>query len=101
MENFGDSGDWWTSTRSTMKFRDPVGNAKIEEILKTAPIEIDPSILAADIGVAGGGAQHVRAYQRRLGLRAPAVSGIHKSNRSALDTRGGNKTSRAKRKREI
>jgi hypothetical protein len=91
MENFGNSDDWWISTSSTMKFRDPYDSPEIEKILRDAPQGLDPEILAAEIGVCGFSATHVRAYQRRLGLRPPAVNKGRNNNRTALDTRGRKK----------
>lgn len=90
MENFGNSDDWWTSTNSTMKFRDPQDSVRIEKILKDAPF-CDPEILVEEINQRGFGAAHVRAYQRRLGLRKVAENNSRKVKRSALDTRGRKK----------
>ena len=84
--------DYWTSTSSEMRFRDPVDSPEIERILREAPAGIDPQILADEIGVCGFGAAHVRAYQRRLGLRTITESNGRGTKRSALDTRGRKRT---------
>lgn len=74
-----------------MKFRDPYDCPRIEIILKTAPKGLDPDLLADDIGVTGFSAMHVRAYQRRLGLRQIAENSSRGERRYAIDQRGRKK----------
>lgn len=57
---------YWMSTRSPQSmFRPDYQTPELAEQLHTAA-GVDPAIIAADVGIAS---HHVRAFQRKLGLR--------------------------------
>jgi hypothetical protein len=87
MENFGNSDDWWMSTNSTIRFRESYETTERDQILRDAK-GVDVAILSADLGMTPS---HIKAYQRRLGLRTIAESNGRGTKRSALDTRGHKK----------
>jgi hypothetical protein len=64
--NIGTSVDWWMSTKSPATlFRPSYQTDELEDFLRENA-GVEPALLAADTGV---GRNHIRACQRRLGLR--------------------------------
>lgn len=58
--------DWWASTKSPRDmFRPDYQNVENDRIIREST-GVDPALLAADLGVSE---VHIRAYQRRLGVR--------------------------------
>lgn len=75
------------STNSIIRFRESYETLERDQILRDAQ-GVDVAILSADLGMTPS---HVRAYQRRLGLRTITESNGRGTKRSALDTRGRSK----------
>jgi hypothetical protein len=64
--NFGNSGDWWTTTKAHPDiFRPAYQNAENDAFIRET-VGIDSALLANDLGIS---AVHVQAYQRKLGVR--------------------------------
>lgn len=64
--NFGNSGDWWTTTKASPDiFRPAYQNAENDRIIRDT-VGIDPSILVSDLHMS---TPQIQAYQRKLGVR--------------------------------
>jgi hypothetical protein len=91
MQNFGNSVDWWTTTKASPAiFRPSHLTVEIETYLRSA-IGIDPAIIAAELKLPGLGENRVRSWQRQLGLRPCAPNNGAVKQRYALDHRGRNR----------
>lgn len=85
MGNFGNSVDWWVSTKASQHiFRPSHLTPEIEAYLRAA-IGIDPAIISAEIKIS---VAHVLAAQRFLGLRTCSENNPRGTYRYALDHRG-------------
>lgn len=56
---------YWSSTKSAMRYRHAHDSAKRSDIVRSN-VDVDPAHLTASMKL---NEVHVRAYQRRLGLR--------------------------------
>lgn len=65
-ENFGNSVDWWISTKSPPDiFRPDYQNVENDKIIRETA-GVDPAFLVGDLRICE---PHIRAYQRKLGVR--------------------------------
>lgn len=74
--NFGNSADWWTTTKASRDiFRPAYQNPENDRLIRET-VGIDPALLVSDLHIS---VPQIQAYQRKLGVRkitgnAPRIS---------------------------
>lgn len=64
--NFGNSADWWTTTKARPDIFRPAYHTPENDALIRETAGVDPSILVSDLHMS---APQIQAYQRKLGVR--------------------------------